>query len=317
MQYDFWKSAKKHTESFGPNAWELFCACREKILYAEIPISEFMQDELLGILWHESNGSCYIDSGEIDTILSNKDMTITQLCATYLINKNNDECKRISSRNGVMCVNADMLSNRKYLLDYKQESFVFEKPGSFYNLKYLREFLCNSLVMVDPHILKDRKYVDNVIKHLLKNILPESIDLPFQISIFSGIGQINDDTLGESFYNDIRAMIQTIRPYLQFDLTVYQIPIQGDGWHRRLLITNTFFIDAPDGFDVFKYNRDSKQLVASKETCFNIYWPGLSKTKIDFFYNYIKKTSEESKKKTGYHHARWGACKNRLFDFVE
>lgn len=316
LQYGFWKAIKEVDASvFGPNAWDIFCVFRSSKLHAEVPIELFGQDDLLSILWQESAGSCFIEAGQVDEILAKEDLKIENLCSVFLVDKDDNSCEEYSQEKGVLCLNAKMLSKSSYLIGEKSLAFDFLEKGSYYDLKEYISLPCNSAILIDPHILNERKYIDHHIKHLLNNILPNSLDIPFHLSIFSGIGKINDASLGESYYDAILEKLKDIRPKLDFSLTLYQIPIQGEGWHARYVITNNLMIHATEGFDFFgPVNGEMKAKKAGK---FLVYCPWLEKNGDSKELSiWINKTAKESSNGHGYHHDRWGTKENRLFDLV-
>lgn len=317
LQYGFWTAIKEvDANIFGPKAWDIFCVLRAGKLRAELPIELFGQDNLLSLLWHESGGSCFIEKGKIDDILEKEDLSIENLCSVFLLDKDDNTCEKYAQRYGQLCLNAAMLTNRSFLIAGKKIPFDFHEKGSYDDMKDFLHHACNSLLLIDPHILNERTYIYYHIKPLLKNILPESLSIPFQISIFSGIGKINDATQGESYYKDIVKMLQEIRPCLNYILTLYQIPIQGEGWHARYLITNNFLIHATEGFDFF--GPVQKEIKAKKAGKFEVICPWLEKNnEIKEYSIWINKTAKESIMGNGYHHERWGTKENRLFDLIE
>lgn len=322
LQYGFWKAVKKQDmDVFGPNAWDLFCVLQASNVQAEIPIEDFGQDDFLSILWHKTGGSCFVEKGQIDTLIRKDDFPIEKLCSVFLLDKEEDDCDKIAQQKGILCLNAEMLSKKKYLVSGKKIPFVFHQKGDYYGLKEFFSLPCNSLILIDPHILNERKYIQHHLKHLFKNILPHSLSIPFDISIFSGIGKYNldDEGLGLSFYDEILKMLQEIRPRLEFSFTLYQIPAQGEGWHDRFVLTNNLMIEASGGFSVFgPVERDIK---AQKDCNFHICQPTLDKNgDTEDYYNWIKRTSIESHKDGGYQHGRFGTRENhynRLFDLID
>ena len=317
LQCGFWTAIKEVDASvFGPNAWDLFCVLRAGKLRAELPIELFGQDVLLSILWHESGGSCFIEKGEIDEILEKKDFSIEDLCSVFLLDKDDKTCEKYTQKNGQLCLNASMLTNRSFLISGKKIPLAFHEKASYDDMNDYFHHACNSLILIDPYILKERKYINYHIKPLLKNVLPKSLDIPFQISIFSGIGNINDATQGESYYNDIVKMLQEICPCLNYNFTLYQIPLQGEGWHARYLITNNLLIHATEGFDFF--GPVQGEIKAKKDGKFEVSCPWLEKNnEIKEYSIWINKTAKESTMGNGYHHERWGTKENRLFDLIK
>lgn len=317
LQYGFWQAVKKlDIGVFGPNAWDLFCVLRRNKVQVEVPLEDFNLDDLLSILWHESGGSCFVEKGQVDAIVNGKDLSIEQLCSVFLLDKEETECNRIARQKGILCLNAFMLSQKKHLVNGKKESFAFKEKGSFYSLKEYLYHPCNSLIIIDPYILKERKYINIHIKHLLANILPQTVEIPFHLSIFSGLGANNDAKAGDSYYDEILNMLREIRPKIEFCLTLYQIPISGAGWHDRFVITNNLMIEASAGFECF--GRVEGDIIAQKDAHFDVYSPTLSKNgDVDNYYIQINRTSRESKTENEYYHNRFGVKENRLFDLVE
>lgn len=322
LQYGFWKAVKKLSmDVFGPNAWDLFCVLQASNVQAEIPIEDFGQDDFLSILWHKTGGSCFAEKGQVDAIIEGDSLSAEKLCSVFLLDKDENDCEKFAQQKGVLCINAEMLSSKKHLVSGKKIPFEFHQKGDYYGLKEYFSLPCNSLILVDPHILNERKYIQNHLKHLLKNILPLSLSIPFDISIFSGIGNKNfdDEEFGRSFYEEILDMLQEIRPRLKFSFTLYQIPAQGEGWHDRFILTNNLMIEASGGFSVF--GPVEREIKAQKDCNFHICQPILDKNgDIDDYYNWIKKTSRESHKEARYQHRRFGTNENRfnrLFDLAD
>lgn len=326
LQYGFWKTVKKTaSDVFGPNAWDLYCVLQKNHLFAEIPIELFDQDAMLKELWHSSGGSCYIDDGQIEELLGRDNLSIEDLCSIFLVDRDDNFCKKYEQKNGVLCLNADLLVKQSHLISEKNLPFDFHEEGNFYKIQEYFCHSCNSLILIDPHILKESYYINHHIKHLLTNILPQSLEIPFHISIFCGIGKTNESAQGKSFYDEIHTMLEMIRPHLNFSLTLYQIPIQGEGWHARYVITNNLIIQATEGFDVF--GRVEGKIKAKKTGKFIVTCPLLKKTlpknekedddSIKEYSIWINKTAKESMDGKGYHHERWGTRENRLFELVK
>lgn len=322
LQYGFWKAVKElDIDVFGPNAWDLFDVLQSSNVRAEIPIENFGQDDFLSILWHKSNGSCFAEKGQIDEILKEDNVTIDNLCSVFLLDKEDVVCCEFARQKGILCLNAKMLAKTKYLISGKKIPFKFHQIGDYYHLTEYISHPCNALILIDPHILNERKYIQNHLKHLFKNVLPQSLDIPFDISIFSGIGPQNYDDieLGKSFYEEILKMLQEIRPHLDFSFSLYQIPAQGEGWHDRFLLTNNLMIEASGGFSVF--GSVERVIKAQKDCNFHICQPTLDKNgDTEDYYNWIKKTSVESHKESRYKHRRFANTENhynRLFDLVD
>lgn len=321
IQYGFWIAINKSGDGiFGPNVWDLSCLLRSSMVQAEFPIESFKDDSLLSLLWQESNGSCFAENGTIDTIIKREgNLSIENTCSVFLLDKVESECSRYAQQHGILCLNAKMLIEHDYLVsggEKSKKTYDFHQKGSFYDLKESFVYPCNSLLIIDPHILNEKSYIKHHIKHLLSTFLPKTLGIPFHLSIYSGIGKINDAQLGESFYYEILQLLNEIRPQLHVSLSLFQIPIQGDGWHDRFIITNNMIIEASAGFDVF--GPFEGEITAKKICHFYICSPLLNKNKDTQNYSiWIKKTANEAKYGKGYHHERWGTKENRLFELAE
>ncbi len=324
IQYGFWTTINKiGNEIFGPNLWDLTCVLKSNKVQAEFPIELFKEVGFLNNLWQMSNGSCFAEWGTIDNIIKKEEnFLIERLCSVFLLDKEESDCNRYAQQKGILCFNADTLIKHNHLVtggEKSKKTFEYLQKGSFYDLKYFFSYPCNSLILIDPHILKEKRYIKNHLKHLLSILLPQTLNMQFHLSIFSGIGQMNDAQLGESFYAEIILMLKEIRPKLDISFRLFQIPIQGDGWHDRYVITNNTIIEATAGFDLF--GPLEGKIVAKRVGSFSICCPILNRNKdTEKYVVWLKKASKEALEGKGYHHARFikeGVEENRLFDLVK
>lgn len=317
IQYGFWTAINNiGSEIFGPNVWDLFSVLISNKVKAEFPIELFRQEGLLSRLWQMTGGCCFAEKGQIDSIVCQDSNSIEELCSVFFLDKEESECNRIAHKKGVLCLNAKMLLRNENLVYGKKLSFAFHEKGCFYDLKKYTAFPCNSLIIIDPYILKENKYIKSHLKHLLNIIVPYELELPFHISVFSGIGPGNNATTGESAYEEITQVLYEIRPHIDFSLKIYQIPVSDEGWHDRFAITNNLMIESSAGFEHF--GREKGELVAKKAMHFDFYCPTLKKEDADNYYIQIKRATSEAKKESGYYHNRFGLKenKNRLFELV-
>lgn len=316
IQHGFWISINRiGNEVFGPNVWDLFCVLISRKVHAEFPIELFKEDGLLSRLWQISGGSCFSEKGLIESILCGENNSIEDYYSVFFLDKEEVECKKMAEKKGVLCLNAEMLLQRNYLVEGKKISYAYQDKGSFYDLKKYTCLPCNSLIIIDPYILKENKYIKKHIKHLLNNIIPHTVNIPFHISFFSGIGPSNNASTGQDAYDEIINVLQEIRPKISFSLTLFQIPVSDDGWHDRFIITNNLMIEASAGFECF--GRVEGELIASKAMHFDVYCPILSRSvDVDNYYIQINRASNESKKESVYYHNRFGSKENRLLDLV-
>lgn len=140
------------------------------------------------------------------------------------------------------------------LLDWK-EAFKRHMPST----------ACNSMIFVDNYIFKDKDYEN--LKSILSSLLPTSLSIEFHLTIVSLI----DDSMGlnvqeEKIYENLCAWFRVHRPNLKYKLEL--LLVKKIDSHDRYIITNSYFVSCPAGFDILK-----KNCKASKYSCVDIDYP--------------------------------------------
>jgi len=250
-----------------------------------------------------------------------------QLSATYLLldkvkDKDDKRCDGYSNLYGICALSAKGLSKKKYL--FKGDGFSLTKDTT-HEKKY-KEFEnklnhpCNSMIVIDPYLLTDKRNIESNLRNLLDTVLPlpeHKFKPQFHLSIISILGNpgkgIKYDP--QKIYDQIESIIKQLRPELNFSLGVLYIYKGGD-FHRRLVLTNTWVADFADGTDLF----DEKG-IAKKNTTVDVVYPRLigdDRQDLSKYEQWIRIAKEEYKK-VGEN--RKDDCKgfkeNRLFDLVK
>ena len=239
------------------------------------------------------------------------------LSAIYLTKLDVQTCRNLGTNYGVVAVNIQDLTRKDFLL--KGDGFSLEKDITCYEDGYMQfrtkiHYPCNSMILIDPYMFSKKENIENSLYSLLEAILPTRKLKPrFYISIVSMIGEKNSDyEKGDEVYNRIQSMISSVRKGLNFELTIYAIG-PAEEFHRRMILTNNVFIEAHDGFDVFREDRTS-----NKNAKFSIVLPrfiGNSRLDMSEYLRWIGivKGRSDGQSKTQF----WGTRKNRLFELVD
>ena len=339
LQYGFWQSIKKDESVHGRKLfWEIYSALELSDICADIPGEAWKEDDLLYYLIQNSTDGygTIIDKNNtkrIDSALSKGiEQPLENLCAIYLLNENEIRCKEFGHQQGILCLNANMVRSRaSYILgtavDYKKGEICdsYSKCGRFLSP-------CNSLIIIDPYILKGNwnprtntktNSIELNLIPLLKLIICPKIEIPFHLSIFSQVYGCVIDTKnnanGEEVFKYLDRKLHELWPNLVFSL--YHIKTTGDGngdFHSRHILTNNMAVNSEDGFDLFKNKKDRKTnsdiCICGKYARIEFIHPSLSNNRrleADSYYQWIKIASENRKKEDKCW--GWNTFENRLF----
>lgn len=172
--------------------------------------------------------------------------------ALYILDISEEEATKLTKDYGVMVLSNKSINDDIFQLDFKR---IFQKQSSsntdnnsgwtdiFDNVKLPP---LNSLVITDNFLLKkdSQIYLFNL-KQLLNCILPQSLSIPFHISIFSRMGENIKDA--ELFVGKLKSYLNTIRKY-DFQVEI----VYNETIHPRRIISNYFQIESDIGFNIFK-----------------------------------------------------------------
>ena len=346
LQYGFWKSIYDDKSVEGRKLfWDIYSALQLSNICADIPegIWEEENNPLYYLIQDSADGyGTQIEMNNPNKIesainLKNKNQLHYNLFAVYLLDEEEEKCVEYGNHLGVLCLNAKMIKERcSYVLggaiDYKkgEEYDQYSKCDNLFSP-------CNSLILIDPYILKGKynprfdiktnSILINLIP-LLYKLLPQTLDIPFHLSIFSQafgcVTETNNNANGEEVYDYLEQEIRKIRPQLTIKLSLCHVKTTGDGdgdFHSRHILTNCMAINSEDGFDLFKNKKDRRnniKCVSGKYARIEIIHPVLSNNKrleSDNYYQWIKISSHNTNNNLDY--IGWGKFENRLFKLVQ
>ena len=304
-------------------------ALGNSVVITDVPEEQIQKDTFLMVLIKQGNykrcDSNYINK-KIDGL--NSSSSITDLCATYMLNKSSSDCDVIENKYGIVVLCANTLSDKRYL--FVGDGISLNKnnryPKKYVTFQKQLQLPCNSLIVIDPYILA-KQVVDqntgktlfpgltNNLEPLLDSILPQSLSINFHLSIISCLD--NPDNLKE-LHEKIRACLKHIRPNLHVELGLFYT---GKGYrhniesfHSRHIITNSFIIDSEDGLDLF----NDIGYIQKNNPTLSIVFPRLfgnsrqDMTKYDRWVKSVKRYIEECSEKL-----HCGTKENRLFELFD
>lgn len=316
LQSGFWKQLRADTSIAGIRClMNVYDAMLESELRTDISDEDFDTDSYLVLLWKKHiSGQSHIELYE-EIAIDNPD-NAEDLSAIYLTETSDSICDNLGNQYGVVAINSADATHKDCL--FKGDGFILKKNKKQYNDRYLQfqsqiHYPCNAMILIDPYILCKEENIENNLFSLLDATLPnKKLQVVFHIAIFSMIGEKNIDAAnGENVYNRIKNIIIALRKGLKFDLTLYAIG-SSEEFHSRMILTNNVFLNAADGFDVFREDATS-----NKNAMFDIVLPRLvgdSRQDMSNYLRWIKIAKNRSKKQSETQF--WGNRENRLFELV-
>ncbi len=276
------------------------------------------EDSYYKILWKRSvNGECGVEFLPSDfpvlADFNQSDESIQEhFDAVFLTCESKETCSLFESNFGIKAISIDNLPENNDLFNFKLVS-VESGSKSHNDWRFLKSFkhVCNSLAIVDNYILSDKTILSENLFPILDTLLPYSLKISFQISIFAK-KEVNGRNLNfQHFHDEIDSEIKRIRPDLNVKLGIFQI---RNEIHDRNIFTNYFILDSGSGFDLFRNKK------ARHQTKIVGYFPSfVSNFDQDSgkFYNSLKKTLRKIYKDAVQNQnitLYWGVKENRLFN---
>ena len=280
----FWKSFSECYPSSMPfpdeaaienlKTWmELYSFMFRSNLYFDCSAKQFdsltESDERLRYLWKKSTeGECGLEfsEGEFDSDALNSSLQAVLLSG---IDRQN-ETKRL----GMMNITADNYLNKGFL--FRESGFPLQhnQEWEWSNLsKLISKEMSNSLLIIDNYILstdgqyKQTNLEDNIFE-ILNVLLPDSCDVPFNLSVFYVEGSRSNEERLRKYVNDIR-------PGLDVIFNIYQVA--KSDFHDRTIVSNNYWIASPGGFDLMKRRWDrfqrANKYYATKDTTVTVWFP--------------------------------------------
>lgn len=332
LQFGFWEKIKKRDSVLDKRIfWDLYGALECATIIADIPEEMWEKDELLYYLQqgkYDGNGGTIIETEphKIEEALdSGKKQPVDNLCAVYLLDKDNIICDGLSKQQGILCLNVEMLvQNNKYVRGCAAMYSKGDVFDGFSKCKQQFNIPCNSLLIIDPYIAKKKESIEKNLIPILDAILPASLhNSKFHITIMCEtdncfVKKYEEPLKNEKIKEYIENQIRTIREKLDISFTLCSIKTTGNGdgdFHSRHILTNNMLINSEDGFDLFGWNRNEKKVVCGKHARIEFLIPSLMDNRrmdAENYYRWMHLASKNSKSEDS-----WGTNENRLFELVD
>lgn len=220
-------------------------------------------NNFVGILHKDyTGGNCsisFVDNIDVEAITA-ANITTEQACAFYLIDKDDDYCKRLSNKLGLIVANCDMLKKMEYM--FVDNGCSYPSPSDSANEWNIigqtpSAKFTNTVLITDMYILQGKwqDKIENNIRPILNKLLPDNtLQEECQIAIFTG-GKYEDYARNaKDQYDSLVTAIKQIRDdNFNFSLNIYY---GCSKFHDRTILTNNLYITSGRGFDLFPEKKD-------------------------------------------------------------
>lgn len=274
----------------------------QSAIYTNFQKEEVACDTILGLVYDDTGGRLYWDK-DINDYIDSED--IVSLASIYLTDNDFSLCDKKSAQRGIIIFNNSQFSNDKKVFNAPEPMDIDEDkrfPLGWKNNLFapiLSNNKCNSIIINDKYLC-NKGYMSPDLKVLLDMILPQKIEIPFHLSIFS---EVNSN--GDAIYQEIVNAIISVRSAEFCNNTL--LTLCYSTLHDRFIVSNTYCITVGAGFALFNGGKKPKN-----STSLKIFYPTAVGKKQE--YNlWIRKTSEINERTLNY----WGKKVNRLFDLIK
>jgi len=329
MQSGFWAELSSEKSKDGIRTMlNVSDALGNSNIVTDIPEEQIQKDVFLMHLIKQKNyqrcDSNYINK-RVEGLNSQAD--ISDLCATYMLDKQSYECDCLEKKYGVIALCPYSVQKRREL--FIGDGFCLDKtdnyPQKYLTFKKQLQQPCNSMIIIDPYLCTEKKESDSVVFHgitdnlesLLDATLPESLDINFHLTIISSL---MDVSYVKKVYEKIKKSIKRIRPRLNVKLGFvytakgFSYDKDTESFHSRHILTNSYIVDSEDGLDLFDENGHLRK----NNPTLTIVFPQLfgdsrqDITKYNKWVNSVRKHVKDSPESLYF-----GTKENRLFDLVD
>lgn len=205
-----------------------------------------------------AGGSLCIEEKRIELT----DIPEDALCSTVFLFDDHPYINQLAESTGLFFITPSSYDQLEYLYKDNGQSLGKETCGNWSIFKERWKHHFNTIIISDLYILKEKRIN---LYAILDALLPSKLDVEMHISIFT-----TETPTFKKDYQDLVDYIKTIRPHLDFNLTLHK-GMSAD-FHDRGIITNYIRMKCGAGFDLFKRTREGKQ-VARITTDVNIDYP--------------------------------------------
>ncbi len=228
--------------------------------------------------------------------------------AVYLTDLSTSECEEKSKQLGVLVFNYEKIIKSNYIFEDNGSAIKENSKGDW--SMYLKEpnyKICNSMIITDNYLLKDKDKMDDNLFPILDALLPETLNTTFDLTCFC------KDMNGQEKqrFDSLCKELSTLRPNIKFKVSLFKT--LGD-FHDRFILTNTLWFSCDGGFDLFSSHK------AKKETKTDVVFPFFIqniKKYPHLYLNQIYATLRVYRRDHTQNFDYWGENKNRLLDYYK
>lgn len=300
-EYDFWKQLNnllpksvapnpdiiKRTQNW-LNLYAFLCKSNIKFDFTLEDMQTYInkgKDTYLLYLWKRStNGECKLtcEGSDFPNLEKNgiSKNNSKKLSSIYL--STNEKIKESSKKYGVLAITPNTIASSEHL--YKDNGFLLRKKSNSNSWQCLQKHnnACNALVIIDNYLFLNKDSYDKNLLSLLDALLPQSLEIPFDISLFCDDKETKT-TGGEPYvfprdiwrerYETIKCKVQDLRPDMQFHISLY---VSRNKFHDRVVLSNNIWIESGAGFNLFVEDRNNpSKIIAINNSNVSIITPFL------------------------------------------
>lgn len=310
---DYWRILfsfllKKGSEIYLNISLAEFLKDKDKFPFSDYLINDLWPAKLLRFDSESING--FPDTTNIEKYI-HEDKEFSQ--SFFLLAQSNDICDSLENDYGLMILHKENLKERcdllfeNFIQPVEKGSITIKDWGFINKLSHP----CNSLMIFDNYINKEKEV--NLFE-LLTYLLPESLKIPFHITISTLKEEKGVKTNHKVLQEKTSKHIKKIRPQLDFRLCV--LAHDNTQVHDRNLLTNYLWLNAPAGFDLFTKNLKDEILTQHTTSIFG-YFPTSNQESALVSRSLLNKSFKSVYSKavnTEYLKDFWGVKENRLLD---
>lgn len=136
--------------------------------------------------------------------------------------------------------------------------------------KIIPENASNSMVIVDNYVLKNAVFD---LPHIINLLLPEECAIGYHLTIIYYSG--NGAKIGR---DDIMNILKEKKPNLVDNIELEIVStVDPTDFHDRTIITNNIYISSKGGFDISRWDRETRTNVARRSTSIEVAYPDFVK----------------------------------------
>lgn len=173
----------------------------------------------------------------------------------YFTCKDREQCEKAMGGYGVLAINMENIKDFGFVLKDNGKAIRDNSKNTWKSLlESVGKLPYNSIIIIDNYILNDTDEMVENLQGIFDSLLPSSISVPIQITIFSKIRTDKSTDLPvEPRLEKIKELLQKYNSF-SFEVTI----VKCQNFHDRAILTNSMFFGCPGGFNLFKQGKSQK-----------------------------------------------------------